>query len=146
MLKSLEKLREYTFIGHGCTELADEIQAEVDEKYIPRDQALPLPLFEDGEPANFGDEYLGNDGIVRKITSIHIYADHLCRVYGGGIYHLLSLGERLKRPPEPDSQEKIDEECHRLAYVVSQAGNSRDRLEDGIRDLLARQRKLDGVE
>ena len=50
MLKSIKKLRDGTYNATEA-ELADEIQAEVDNCY------LPLPLFEDGEPAHLGDEF-----------------------------------------------------------------------------------------
>lgn len=57
-LESLEKLRKYELFDRGIQvsaympsdELADEIQAEVDERY------MPLPLDADGVPIRPGDQ------------------------------------------------------------------------------------------
>ena len=150
MLRSLEKLRgginvTLDVVPDEVTqkiycEIADEIQAEVDKFYLPR------PLFEDGEPVQIGDYVdLQLEGMRHvQVTDIRPWI-----VYGNSTFH---QREPYKRPPEPDTQEKIDadllltgrEYCVKhgldyehqnvLSFVVAR------------RDLLARQRKLDGVE
>ena len=160
MLRSLERLRGGINVTLDVApdevtqriycEIADDIQAEVDEKYILRDEVdkfyLPRPLFEDGEPVQIGDYVdLQREGMRHvQVTDIRPWI-----VYGNSTFH---QREPYKRPPEPDTQEKIDadllltgrEYCVKhgldyehqnvLSFVVAR------------RDLLARQRKLDGVE
>ena len=190
MLKSLEKLRSGHFGDrgisssfHGAYELADEIQAEVDEKYMPRagaayqmladpkldDEAvnsayeilkeygtldayidkfyLPRPLFEDGEPVQVGDYVdLQCEGKRRvQVTGIEPWI-----VYGNSTSH---QKEPYKRPPEPDSQEKIDEDlmlkpsdyCAKRGLDFRRHTGPISEWPDIVmrKDLLARQRKLD---
>ena len=156
MLKSLEKLREHTFIGHGCSELAEEIQAEIDKFYLPR------PLFEDGEPVQFGDLIQGSshckfDNRVRFDRIIYYGTGRVRLDVAGGDGCMLQIGQRLERPPEPDTQEKIDEDSELSAqeYCEKRGINASFDPDMAVgyypeiamrKDLLARQRKLDGVE
>ena len=184
MLKSLEKLRELY-----ADELADEIQAEVDEKYMPRvgaayqmladpkldDDAvnsayeilkeygtldayidkfyLPRPLFEDGEPVQFGDEFIGDTGTKWKVQTISVFDTGTVMIGDGGWRIRLESGDRLKRPPDPDSQEKIDEDYrNETNSLITDSGRGCMTRERALKyverfdELMARQRKLDGVE
>lgn len=149
MLKSLEKLRSGHWLPAGrtiCEEeaLADEIQTEVDRFYLPR------PLFEDGEPVQVGDYVdLQMEGKRRvQVTDIRPWI-----VYGSSTSH---QKEPYKRPPEPDTQEKIDADamlkpsdyCAKRGLDFRRHTGPISEWPDIVmrKDLLARQRKLDGVE
>jgi len=67
-LESLKELREYTW-HERFAELADKIQDEVDERY------MPLPLDRKGEPWHLGDEFPFMDAGGKK---------HVCTVSGIG--------------------------------------------------------------
>lgn len=148
MLKSLEKLRNggiwgedsFGFSENKAQNLADEIQAEIDKYYLPR------PLFEDGEPVQIGDYVdLRREGMrCVQITGIEPWI-----VYGSSTSY---QKEPYKRPLEPDTQEKIDADVlnedpisyckkYELDYVPG-----RNAVIVMRKHLLARQRKLDGVE
>ena len=127
MLKSIEKLRDGTYNATEA-ELADEIQAEVDNCY------LPLPLFEDGEPAHLGDEFYCPDLGTLRICRIHYASNHV-----------------------QITQEKIDADSLLLARDYCDKYNLDVERASIIsfkycaetlmrRDLLARQRRLDGFE
>lgn len=200
MLKSLEKLRNIcdnsplskdSILGDqvevSCRYLADEIKAEIDEKYVPRvgaayqmladpkldDEAvnsayeilkkhgtldayidkfyLPRPLFEDGKPADFRDDFVDCFGDTRKINKI-VYIEeigyHVFDADGHGV--LISYGECLRRPLKPDTQEKIyadielapKDYCEKYGLDTTHG----QRIYAKTRHLLARQRELGGVE
>ena len=149
MLKSLEKLRNggiwgedcFGFSEHKAQNLADEIQTEVDKYYLPR------PLFEDGEPVQVGDYVdLQMEGKRRvQVTDIRPWI-----VYGSSTSH---QNEPYKRPPEPDSQEKIDADYrNETNSLITDSGRgcmTRERAlkyVESFDEIMARQRKLDGVE
>lgn len=153
MLKSLEKLRDGVIFGEDGFELstdkarnlADEIQAEVDKFYLLR------PLFEGGEPADFGMEFVDWHGDARRIEEI-TWGSVRCRVSDEeGHSVLLEKHNRLSRPPEPDTQEKINDDnmltpivyCDKHGIAVRQGESAGYIMR---RHILARQRKLDGVE
>lgn len=161
MLKSLEELKDMTlheydalndvFEVYDTDELVDKIQAEIDRYYLPR------PLFDDGEPADFGMEFSDRFNDVCKIRKI-VYLEDYVYVFDADT-HLVILAEddRLKRPPEPDRQEKIDADSELTAReYCDKHGIDASYDPDYVRDdypemlmrrhLLERQRKLDGVE
>ena len=144
----MEYVRDYRFI--------DEIQAEIGRYYLPR------PLFEDGEPVQFGDLIQGSshckfDNRVRFDRIIYYDTGRVRLDVAGGDGCMLQIGQRLPRPPEPDTQEKIDEDfqltvqeyCDKHGIDVSYDPDYvRDDYTELLvrRHLLERQRKLDGVE
>ena len=164
MLRSLEKLRKGYFSEYPSYEsthpqfqhdraekLAGEIQEEIDRCYLPR------PLFEDGEPVQFGDLIQGSshckfDNRVRFDRIIYYDTGRVRLDVAGGDGCMLQIGQRLERPPEPDTQEKIDADLLLTArdycnkYGLSYAYPNESSFIVIRRDLLARQRKLDGVE
>lgn len=152
MLRSLEKLKSGAYFPQGKyktadnekgDQLADEIQAEVDKFYLPR------PLFEDGEPVQFGDRVSIHSGASTIcVSNITLWDNGACSV-GGFKGSATSLDGGLLKRPEPDTQEKIDADAilqnatycikHNIVYDANVETNVR-------KHLLARQRKLDGVE
>ena len=159
MLKSLKNLTEkYIVIPTSWAmpgdcgkdhskNIADEIQAEVDRYYLLR------PLYEDGEPAGFGDEYIAAR-VPRKIEHIAFYDDDKKEIRStDGTYHYLAKDERLKRLLAPDTQEQIDKDAYMYAerycnnYHLSWDSSNSEKSAAVVmrRHLLARQRKLDGV-
>lgn len=154
MLKSLEKLKAGCWFPPGkdipdysdTKNIVNEIQAEVDEFYWKK------PLFEDGEPANFGMEYVTYKGEVEEIEQFVISEEcvevNLCGDHVGWTSY---GGHRLKRPFE-DTQEKIDADaelyamdyCRKYGLVSTNENETAGVLKS--RHLLKRQRKLDGVE
>ncbi len=130
-------LMEYDTMTDGdlLKRLADAIGYE----YFPR------PRWRGGEPVHPGDHYM-DDGELRKVTCIcsRVRSDDGSDLHGGafGCY------ERV----EPDSQERIDSDSELSPYeyvsdVLGQdttymTGHERQRLM--VRDLLRRQRELDG--
>lgn len=164
MLESLEKLSKmsvigtagncYQFHGEGIV-LAEEIQEEIDKYYLKR------PMFEDGEPVQFGDKTIDRDFNMGKVQTIEFSNDdEVCVIFededGNLFFHHSNLdGKSLKRPPAHDTQERIDgdlvqifngahfyyedhkDEIGPLGYPDFQ-----DMLEACIRHLFKRQRKL----
>lgn len=156
-------------------EVADVIQGEVDAEYIERKKALydtliplpisdwcmenqsdvegyiehfylPKPLFEDGEPVQWGDKAVGAYITAEVVTFV---------VNDKGDYFINGVqyqpGERVKRPPSPDTQERIDED-ERLSSVryCEKYGIDFDSVDESFgykyHDLYERQRKLMGGE
>ena len=72
MLESLKKVRGYDFVDIGnemsayipADKVADEIQAEVDEYY------MPLPLDAEGVSIHVGDEMVQNDKRIGCVTGV----------------------------------------------------------------------------
>ena len=158
MLKSLEKLREGICFpvdpetGKRLSQregiaFADEIQHEIDRFYLPR------PLFEDGEPADFGMEFVTGKGFAEKIKHIDFYPEcveiNLCGAYTDWTYR---EDHPLRRPSEPDTQEQIDADAklspfnYVRKFGLEDSGGWSGNVPTMLRHLLARQRKLDGVE
>ena len=164
MLKSIEKLRNISgdpSLNLGttkiirmrqiCEDLADEIQREVDKFY------LSLPLFEDGEPVRLGDEFYCPDLGAVRACRIHYTGDHVQIITDIDTSFIVHPGERLKRPlVTDDTQGKIDADT--LLSAVDYCDKYDLNYERGSiisykccaetvmrRDLLARQRRLDGM-
>lgn len=80
--------------------IADQIQRET----------LPRPRFEDGEPVQFGDEFVGPSGIgAYEAKMFRYYSDG--RVVVDGI--LGANVSPLKRPEMPDSWERIEADVNK---------------------------------
>lgn len=156
-MKSLDKLRESVLcnarnyqgpdIHREAIDLADKIQAEVDKFYLPR------PLFEDGEPVQFDDCVVLNDeGVSMCVMGIEYRLDDgSMTLIGDSGWHIkLQDGVKLKRPPEPDTQEKIDADAsmNPIAYCVKHGIPTNDDMDDAelheikTMHLLERQRKV----
>lgn len=95
-------------IANGSDEY-DELKEAIDRYYLPR------PLFEGGEPAQFGEEFLDNGGDAHVLHEI-CYRDKIARGLGApvelkatstriaeydGVAYNLRNGERVKRPEQP---------------------------------------------
>lgn len=83
--------------------IADQIERET----------LPLPLFEDGEPVQFGDGFVGKDGCACIANNFLLFemADGYrdCIVANAKGIGITVVGdERLKRPEPPDSWERLE--------------------------------------
>ena len=158
MLKSLKKLRTKLLGEFGsciasvddARELADEIQEEIDRYYLPR------PLFEDGEPADFGMEYVTGRDEVEKIETFVFSEDDVdINPSGQQVGWSTWWNRPLRHSIESDSQEQIDEDYKALKnkvinYTIN-AGLVADHREASafvseFDAILARQRRLDGVE
>lgn len=151
MLKSLEKLRRVWISGvEPSTELADEIQAEIDKFYLPR------PVFEDGKPADFGDEFVTLKGAISTIYGFSVYRNRVeINPHGQCTDWTYEEGHSLRYPVEADAQKKIDSDvnlhsesyCKKFGLEYSLLiGGDHHPSSVKMRHLLARQRKLDGVE
>ena len=119
--------------------LADEIQAEIDKYY------LPIPLYEDGEPVQFGDPLPGKDG--KTIGIISYIDDGTFELDFADIAGSWELEDRVKRPPAPDTQDRIDEDASLPSEeYCKKYGLSHVTYEGCIwskwKDLFNRQRKL----
>ena len=138
-LESLEKLKS-GFFGDdgsvGCSntyaiKLANAIQAEVDEKYETV-RTAKVSRSKDGDEAypvyDWRCEACGNSFWDCDVTSAK-YCPH--------------CGRKLEIV---DSQEIIDDEVNDLIFQHTNSGEHRSALFEGFFALLARQRKLDGVE
>lgn len=133
-------------MGEWCLDNEAEVQDYIDRYYMPR------PLFDDGEPVQFGDE-ICLDGEVRRVDRIvrwderegwYLTTDDLHN-------HLPSVnGPMLKRPPTPDTQERIDAEapmspwsyCEKYGLTVLNQGLHALYCRKTLH-LLKRQRELD---
>lgn len=84
-----EKLRE-------CLRQLDEIADRIERETLPR------PRFEDGEPVNVGDAFVGADGTTDVVTGIFAYVK-------GDETAIFAGNSRIKRPiPEPpDTWERL---------------------------------------
>lgn len=77
-------------IANGSDEY-DELKAAIDRYYLPR------PLFEDGEPAQFGDTFVTDSGYNATLSSLnYTKGDHDYVSANGGKRHKVT--DRLKRP------------------------------------------------
>lgn len=133
--------------------LADAIQAEIDEYYIPR------PLFNDGKPVQFGDLFgadhicMGNE---TPVESIEALSNGNYRVSGSNCNcAFIKNGKGLQYPKKDvldnDSQERINTDislsplkyCEKYGFDVSTIN---DLEKCKMNHLLMRQRKLCEVE
>jgi hypothetical protein len=126
----------------------EEIVERIEREYLPR------PVFEDGEPIQFGD--LVDCGGSKVEVDDFIIGDGI-KIFGtnGFITHSHRFREPFKRYVEPDTQEKINKDAVSLTCLywgdkkpemckkVTSCGECRYQM---VLDLLKRQRKLDGVE
>ena len=153
-LESLTTLRELSVHRDEQPDwdLADwisyKIQAEVDKFYLPR------PLYENGEPVQFGSCY-GRKGTFMKwpIDEIRLYDDGHFLLAGKGTCCSYEPDERVCCPPEPDTQEKIDDDAALPNFEYCKKFDLHCEEGDFVgmdykmrMHLLSRQRKLDGVE
>lgn len=148
MLRSLEKLKSRDFaesitytpsapgnIQEILIDIADEIQSELDLYYIAR------PLFEDGAPVQFGDEFKSMLGKVERLTEFSIDRDGMYALnpYCTSFGLILDQGDRAARPK--DTQERIESDADALADKL--ADMTADSARAAITWLLVRQRKVD---
>ena len=88
--------RECTKKWYG--KLADAIEAEINaSKPAQLPEGVIWPRFKDGQPVNFGDEFVNQDGVTEKVTGFFFYEDKVF-VNPSDRY---SYGETVKRP-EPE--------------------------------------------
>ena len=157
MLKTLEEIqakyggKDIAFTAENFAEFADKIQREIDKFYLPR------PLFDDGEPADFGMEFVSNKGIVERIEHIDLFPEWAeINSYGSTTDWTYREDKPIKRPQEPDTQEKIDADARLYAGNYCAKYNLKADPHSPLQEespyyvmmwhLLERQRKLDGVE
>lgn len=128
-------------ISDWCMEHQGDIGDYIDHYYLPR------PRFEDGEPVHIGDTAkVGR--VISRVESIKYtvngWAVNIGNKLGASAIHFPNIyGDRLKRPPEPDTQERINAQAHQIAYGLFDSELGRDELEYAILELLERQRELD---
>lgn len=81
------------------TAIADQIERET----------LPRPLFEDGEPVQFGDAVCCYDGYTLTVDAIEVMRDGWCSLsrFACGVSETIQPGERVKRPEQPDTWEHL---------------------------------------
>lgn len=189
------------FKQNVADEVADKIQAEVDEKYtfgkIPNEY-WPLieaienrvtpekfeeiahiyecygsideyvkghyfkrPVDENGDPVEFGKMYMAF-GEPRVLEAVSICGNgEFTAMFANGFSVLYEQGQCLKLPPEPDTQEKLNEDvcnetpasyCKKydLNYFPGKCEDIPNTNMTAVviarMHMLARQRKLDGVE
>lgn len=117
------------------------IANRIEREYLPR------PLFEDGEPVQFGDEFMRillgerRSGVV---DSIRISCDGTFEVIGihknGGIVReCCGEGHLVMRPKEPDTLEKVARDMANAVEVCKDldAGISREAVTDWLKRLEA---------
>lgn len=59
---------------------------------------MEWPHYDSGEPVRIGDEYIDNDGLLRKAERIVFIADGYYLLSRIGTYYLRRYGQRVKRP------------------------------------------------
>lgn len=159
-LKSLDKLCSEGFANnlyrnfnslYGenlLLKIADEIQRDVDEYYLPR------PLFEDGDPVQFLD-YVKDVVLSYPVMSITLYADGSFDIGNDSSdFGYYSSDDRLKRPEHYDTQERIDNDatlpaamyCQKHDIELSCDFDYEEVETKKVLDLLRRQRELLGGE
>ena len=89
--------------AEGCGSLREWL----DRWFIER------PLFEGGEPVQFGDEFAGRNGEPDTVKAVVIWDDRRCDLGGEESGWNYNAGERVKRPKR-DSMEKIEQDALRL--------------------------------
>lgn len=141
-MTGIERLRKeamrwlalYDIESHGLLKIADQIERET----------LPRPLFEDGEPVQFGDRFVANTGEVRQVERITCLDNGrfvLMSEYGHRyiVGKEKADGKRAKRP-EVDTWERI------AADVDSGKGYAGMDAAEVAADVLRRCKALAGVE
>ena len=145
MLKSLERLKEMQIID--TDEIADEIQAEVDEYYIAR------PLYDDDTPVQFGGWFYDSLRCPHTVQEISYDESGDVRVFDHEGYCAYMKGGRLERPPE-ETQRLIDDDskldpfvyCGKYGIELGDDDDVSEMVEKMVAHILKRQRRLDGVE
>lgn len=121
-MTGLERLRKEAnrFIVHFDIEyhelrsIADQIERET----------LPRPLFEDGTPVQFGDEFVAWNGTVGTVSAINVVDNARLIVINSSSSNNYIVGAKdshgrfAKRPEPPDSWERL------TAEVEDSAGSS----------------------
>lgn len=144
----LEHGYELKGASHLLRELADQIERET----------LPRPLFEDGEPVQFGDEFVNDKGDVLQVNRITLLDD------GRFILNGWFKRERFKRPEPPDTWERLTAEVEACDGSACQyfkkdhdpknhscegckaAESGKDCLVLAMDDVLRRAKRLAGIE
>lgn len=137
----------------ACERLTNDIQKVIDRYYLPK------PLFEDGEPVQFGDWFYDEsaeevEGVspIQQVININLSSSGSFIINESSIYF---DDERVKRP-EGDSQDMIDNETfmspkqyckkYKLENYCGWSGDEVNDLDKKIMHLLERQQKLDESE
>lgn len=155
MLKGIEKLRNGMFSGHPlCDATREDARMLADEIFVEvKKWCMYKPLFGDDEPVQFGDRF--TDGIADldyTVEGMLFWRDGRCELFNrNGERTMFHFGDRVSRPSNPYTQEQIDADAkldsldYCAKYSITYAGEETASI--AVRKhLLARQRKLDGVE
>lgn len=72
-------------------------------------ETLPRPLFEDGEPVQFGDAVCCDDGYTFAVDAIEVMRDGWFSLskFSCSVSMAIYPGERVKRPEQPDTWEHL---------------------------------------
>lgn len=150
-------MKRPSYAKHISHYYLDSIASQIERETLPR------PLFEDGEPVQFGDEYMSIQD-VHKVKGICVRADGSFEIESvGGVCYRYGEDKRLKRPEPPDTWERIEadvnkgsacryfgvpdseEECGKCAAQLDDY-DLMSCAESMARDVLRRCKKLAGVE
>lgn len=106
--------------GDECDECAERVAGAIAARLTP--EGVQWPRFGDGEPVRIGDEVLGKHGEPMAVTRVS-FVEGGCyfneshhkngRKRGKGWRYV--AGERVKRPEQPDTQERIEADARKAA-------------------------------
>ena len=106
--------------GDECDECAERVADAISAHLMP--EGVEWPRFADGESVRLGDEVLGKHGEPMAVTRVS-FVEGGCyfneshhkngRKRGKGWRYV--AGERVKRPEQPDTQERIEADARKTA-------------------------------
>lgn len=184
IIYTVDKEDGFFALGSGDG-LADEIQAEVNGEYMSTEEAvhmlqglnddlwnwcienkatiqdyinffyLPRPLFDDGEPVQWGDKvFISREEGMSVNALIYDKDGNIAptgKIATDNYYVKYNSYRRAKRPPMPDTQERIDHDatmnpahyCGLHGLNLPDDSDQAECTEAMMRHLLKRQRELD---
>ena len=106
-------------------------------------ETLPRPMFEDGAPVQFGDAVCCDNGDTFTVDSIEVMRDGWFSLsqFSCSVSIAIQPGERVKRPEQPDTWERIEADAARISCEEYP-----DCCTDEVKDIVRRCKALAGVE
>lgn len=91
-------------------------------------ETLPRPMFEDGTPVQFGDAVCCDDGYTFTVDAIEVMRDGWFSLsqFSCSVSMTIQPGERVKRPEQQDTWERIEADAHKEPCDYFGAKESRD--------------------